>query len=316
MASTTTTTEVQQGETPTSPAHGTGLRYREARAGYLFVLPFMVVFVAMLVVPLAYSGYLSFFRVQLIGGNAFVGFDNYVRAVQDTTFIAGVLRMVQFLVIQVPIMLGLALLFALIIDSGRLHLKRFVRLSIFVPYAVPGVIAALMWGYLYGRDFGPFAQFARELGTTAPNFLSRDLMLYSIMNIVTWSFVGYNMIIMFAALRAIPSEIYEAARVDGAGEIRVAWSIKIPAIRPALLLTTIFSVIGTFQLFNEPSILSTIAPNVIGIGYTPNLYAYNIAFIGREVNYAAALAFLLGFVIMIVSYVVQLGALRKERASS
>ncbi len=316
MASTTTTTVVREGETPVGPVHGTGLRYREARAGYLFVLPFMVVFIAMLVVPLAYSGYLSFFRVQLIGGNAFVGFENYARAVQDSTFIAGVLRMVQFLVIQVPIMLGLALLFALIIDSGRLHLKRFVRLSIFVPYAVPGVIAALMWGYLYGRDFGPFAQFAREVGTTAPNFLSRELMLYSIMNIVTWSFVGYNMIIMFAALRAIPSEIYEAARVDGAGEIRVAWSIKIPAIRPALLLTTIFSVIGTFQLFNEPSILSTIAPNVIGIGYTPNLYAYNIAFIGREVNYAAALAFLLGFVIMIVSYVVQLGALRKERASS
>jgi multiple sugar transport system permease protein len=315
MASTNTTTEVQPGDTPTDRAHGAGLQYREARAGYLFVLPFMVVFVAMLVVPLAYSGYLSFFRVQLIGGNAFVGFENYARAVQDNTFIAGVLRMVQFLVIQVPIMLGLALLFALILDSGRLRLKRFVRLSIFVPYAVPGVIAALMWGYLYGRNFGPFAQFAREMGTTAPNFLSRELMLYSIMNIVTWSFVGYNMIIIFAALRAIPSEIYEAARVDGAGEIRVAWSIKIPAIRPALLLTAIFSVIGTFQLFNEPSILATIAPNVIGIGYTPNLYAYNMAFIGREVNYAAALAFLLGFVIMIVSYVVQLGALRKERAS-
>lgn len=314
MASTTTSV-VREGETPVGPVQGAGLRYREARAGYLFVLPFMVVFLAMLVVPLAYSGYLSFFRVQLIGGNAFVGLENYVRAVQDETFIAGILRMVQFLVVQVPIMLGLALLFALILDSGRIRLKRFVRLSIFVPYAVPGVIAALMWGYLYGRDFGPFAQFARQLGTTAPAFLSRDLMLYSIMNIVTWGFVGYNMIIMFAALRAIPSEIYEAARVDGAGEIRVAWSIKIPAIRPALLLTTIFSVIGTFQLFNEPSILSTIAPNVIGIGYTPNLYAYNIAFIGREVNYAAALAFLLGFVIMIVSYVVQLGALRKERAS-
>jgi multiple sugar transport system permease protein len=315
MTSTTTTTGVRRGEPPVGAVQGTGLRHREARAGYLFVLPFMVVFVAMLVVPLVYSGYLSFFREQLIGGNAFVGLENYVRAVQDETFIAGVLRMAQFLVIQVPIMLGLALLFALILDSGRLHLRRFVRLSIFVPYAVPGVIAALMWGYLYGRDFGPFAQFAQDLGTTAPNFLSRELMLYSIMNIVTWSFVGYNMIIMFAALRAIPSEIYEAARVDGAGEIRIAWSIKIPAIRPALLLTTIFSVIGTFQLFNEPQILNTLAPNVIGTGYTPNLYAYNIAFIGREVNYAAALAFLLGFVIMIVSYVVQLGALRKERAS-
>lgn len=294
---------------------GTGMQRREAIAGYLFVLPFLVVFVAMLVVPLFYSGYLSFFREQLIGGTAFVGFANYARALQDQTFIAGVLRMVQFLAIQVPIMLSLSLLFALILDSGRIRLKRFVRLSIFVPYAVPGVIAALMWGYLYGRDFGPFAQGARALDMPVPNFLGHDLMLYSIMNIVTWSFVGYNMIIMFAALRAIPTELYEAARVDGAGEIRIALSIKIPAIKPALLLTTIFSVIGTFQLFNEPNILRTIAPNVIDSGYTPNIYAYNLAFIGREINYAAAIAFLLGFVIMIVSYVVQLSALRKERRS-
>ncbi|GAA4422331.1 sugar ABC transporter permease [Georgenia halophila] len=294
--------------------HTTGLRRREARAGYLFVLPFMVVFVAMLVIPLAYSGYLSFFREQLIGGTSFVGFENYVRALGDSTFVSGVLRMAQFFLIQVPIMLGLSLLFALLLDSGRLHLQRVIRLGIFIPYAVPGVIAALMWGYLYGQDFGPFAQFFRAVGLEAPTFLDGGSMLYSIMNIVTWSFVGYNMIILYAALRSIPTELYEAARIDGAGEIRVAWSIKIPAIRPALLLTVIFSIIGTFQLFNEPSILETIAPNVIGNGYTPNFYAYNVAFVAQEVNYAAAIAFLLGIVIMAVSYVVQLGVLRKERA--
>ena len=294
---------------------GTGMRQREERAGYLFVLPFMIVFATMLVVPLVYSGWLSLFREQLVGGTSFVGLANYTRALQDATFLRGLLRMGQFLVIQVPIMLGLALLFALILDSGRLRMQRLVRLSIFVPYAVPGVIAALMWGYLYGRDFGPFAQGARALGWPAPNFLTHEAMPYSIMNILTWSFVGYNMIILYAALRSIPTELYEAARVDGAGELRVAWSIKIPAIRPALLLTTIFSVIGTFQLFNEPNILRTIAPNVIGAGYTPNLYAYNAAFVGRETNYAAAIAVLLGIVIMAVSYAVQLTALRKERRS-
>jgi len=294
---------------------GTGLRRREAIAGYLFVVPFFLVFIAMLVVPLFYSGYLSLFREQLIGGTVFTGAGNYVRALQDATFISGVLRMARFLVIQVPIMLGLALVFALALDSGRLRFQRFIRLSIFVPYAVPGVIAALMWGYLYGRDFGPFAQGARALGLPTPQFLTNEWMLGSIMNIVTWSFVGYNMIILFAALRSIPTELYEAARVDGAGELRVAWSIKIPAIRPALMLTAIFSVIGTFQLFNEPNLLQTIAPNVIGRGYTPNLYAYNLAFVSREINYAAAIAFLLGIVIMIVSYVVQLSTARRERSS-
>ena len=140
-------------------------------------------------------------------------------------------------------------------------------------------------------------------------------MLFSIMNIVNWEFIGYNMIILYAALRSIPTELYEAARVDGASETRIAWSIKIPSIRAGLLLTVIFSVIGTFQLFTEPKLMYNLAPNVIGTAYTPNLYAYNIAFVNQEANYAAALAFLLGIVIMIVSYTVQLSAQRKERRS-
>ncbi len=287
-------------------------RRREARAGYLFMLPFVVVFIAMLIVPLVYSAYLSFFRKQLVGGVAFVGFANYARAVKDQEFWAGVVRVAEVLVIQVPIMLILALVLALVIDSGRLRLKKFVRLAIFVPYAVPAVIASLMWGYLYGRDFGPFAQMAEALGGQAPQFLSDSTMLFSIMNIVTWSFVGYNMIVMYSALRNIPVELYEAARIDGAGEFRIAWSIKIPAIRPAIILTIIFSVIGSFQLFNEPSILRTLAPNVITRGYTPNLYAYNQAFVAQDMNYAASIAFLLGFVIMIVSYVFQWATRRKE----
>jgi multiple sugar transport system permease protein len=220
-----------------------------------------------------YSGYLSFFREQLIGGTAFVGLKNYADALQDSAFLSGVLRMVQFFLLQVPIMLGLAVLFALVLDSGRLRMQRFVRLAIFVPYAVPSVIAALMWGYLYGADFGPFAQVAEALGGSAPPFLTNRWALASIANIVTWGFVGYNMIILYAALRSIPTEQYEAARIDGAGEMRIAWSIKLPAIRPALVLTLIFSVIGSFQLFNEAHLLSSLAPNVIGRSYTPNIYA-------------------------------------------
>ena len=291
------------------------LKRPEMVAAYIFVTPFFIVFLAMIVTPLFYSGYLSLFREQLIGGGAFVGLENYADALQDEAFLSGVLRMVRFLLIQVPIMLTLSVLFALVLDSGRLRLQRFVRLGIFIPYAVPSVIAALMWGYLYGPDFGPFAQLADFFGAPPPPFLSEDWMLASIMNIVTWGFVGYNMIILYSALRSIPTELYEAARIDGAGEARIAWSIKLPAIRPALLLTMIFSIIGTFQLFNEPHLMRTLAPAVINTSYTPNIYAYNLAFINQEINYAAAIAFLLGFVIMIVSYVVQLSAQRRERTS-
>jgi multiple sugar transport system permease protein len=150
---------------------------------------------------------------------------------------------------------------------------------------------------------------------TAPNLLSPDNVLGSTMNIVCWEFIGYNMIILYAALRSIPEELYEAAEIDGAGQLRIAWSIKLPAIRQAILLTVIFSVIGSFQLFNEPNLLFNIAPNAIGTDFTPNLYAYNVAFKNQEINYAAAIAFLLGIVIMIVSFVVQRATNRNERES-
>lgn len=283
-------------------------------AAYGFVAPFMIVFALMLVVPLVYAFWLSLYRVQLVGGQSFVGLENYARALTDPDFLGGLGRVALFLVIQVPVMLALALVFALILDTGRLRLAGFVRLSIFLPYAIPGVIAALMWGYLYGQDFGPFAQVARTLGLPAPAFLSSEWVLGSIANIVTWSFVGYNMIVIYAALRSIPEELYDAAKMDGAGAIRVAWSIKIPAVRPALILSAIFSVIGSFQLFTEPQLLKAIAPTVIDGSFTPNLYAYTLAFGRNELNYAAAVSFLLGFVIMVVSYIVQLSTDRKERS--
>jgi multiple sugar transport system permease protein len=285
---------------------------RRAAVGYLFVAPFLVVFVAMLVVPLVYAGYLSLFREQLIGGTSFAGLDNYTRVFGDERLWQGVARVGMFFLIQVPIMLVLALAFALALDSGVLRLSRLFRLGFFVPYAVPGVVATLMWGYLYGPEFGPIAQLFEKLSLDPPNLLGSDLMLGSIANVVFWEFTGYNMILLYAALRAIPTELYEAAAVDGAGPWRTAWSVKIPALRPALLLALIFSVIGSFQLFNEPQLLQRLAPNVVDSAYTPNLYAYSLAFTSQDLNYAAAVSFLLGLVIVAVSYAVQLAANRRR----
>jgi multiple sugar transport system permease protein len=292
-----------------------GRRLRHQFIGYAFVAPFMVVFVAMLVVPLGYALYLSLFRQRLIGGTVFAGLDNYRSALSDSLLWHGVGRTGKFLVMQVPVMIGLALCCALALDSGRLALARLVRLGIFLPFAVPSVVAALMWGYLYGPNFGPFAQLAKKLGFGAPGFLTDSWMLGSLANIVTWEFTGYNMIILYAALQAIPPELYEAARMDGAGPIRTAWSIKLPSIRPALLLTVVFSIIGTFQLFNEPNIMATIAPTVIGTSYTPNLYAFNLAFVNQEINYSAAVSFALGFVILVASTTAMYLANRKRRLS-
>ena len=132
------------------------------RAGALFVAPFLALFLLLFLAPLGYAAYLSLFQHRLIGGTVFVGLDNYLKALTDPVFLRGVARVATFFVIQVPLMLVLALLFALALDSGLLRLARVVRLGIFVPYAVPSVVAALMWGYLYGPDYGPFAQLGRR----------------------------------------------------------------------------------------------------------------------------------------------------------
>jgi len=285
---------------------------RHGLAGFLFTLPFIVLFLGMFIAPLVYALYLSLYREQLIGGNEFVGLSNYTDGLKDKQFTSGVGRVALFMLIQVPVMLLLALVFAMILDSGKVWLARFNRVAIFVPYAVPTVIAALLWGFLYGRDFGPFADIANAVGLSPPNFLSEKTMLFSIANVSTWTYTGYNMIILYAALRSIPSDLYEAAAVDGAGAVRIAVHIKLPLLRPALLLCTIFSIIGSMQLFAEPQIFFSIAPDVIGKAYTPNLYVYNLAFADQRLNYAAALSFLLGAIVFVFSFVVMYLSNRQE----
>jgi multiple sugar transport system permease protein len=288
-------------------------RAKHALTGYLFIAPFLVTFVGVLLIPLGYALYISLFNTRLVGGTVFVGLANYRAAFTDPLFLHGMRRVTEYLLFQAPVMLGLALFFALALDSGRVRFVRFIRLGMFVPYAVPSVVAALMWGYLYGSSFGPFAEIARALGATPFGFLSSKWMLGSIANIVWWEFTGYTMVVIYAALRTIPAELYEAASVDGAGPVRTAWSIKIPMIRPVLQLLAFFAVIGAFQLFNEPNIMAAVAPTVIGSSYTPNLYAYNLVFANQQANYAAAVSFLVGFAILVSSYVLIFVINRKGR---
>ncbi|MFD6100374.1 carbohydrate ABC transporter permease [Nocardiopsis flavescens] len=289
------------------PRGGPGRRW----AGWGFLAPFMTVFALVFVAPIAYSLYLSVYRNRLVGGTSFVGADNYRTAFTDPVFWDAVVRVGLFLAVQVPIMLFLALLLALALDSGRLYGRDFFRISIFLPYAVPAVVATLMWGFMYGTRFGLVGNANDLLGVTLPDPLSPGLVLASIGNIVTWQFVGYNMLILYSALRTVPHELYEAAEVDGAGQLRVITAVKLPALRGALVIAAVFSVIGSFQLFNEPSILRNLAPNAITSGYTPNLYTYSLAFSGQQQNQAAAVAVIMGLLTMAVAYAVQLFGMRR-----
>jgi multiple sugar transport system permease protein len=277
---------------------------------YLFLAPFLLLFLLFFILPLGYALGISFYADRLVGGTVFIGGQNYLQAFQDSSFWEGVRRMLLFMVVQVPVMLCLALIFALILDSGVAKLRTLFRLGFFLPYAIPSVVSALLWGYLYSPSFGPFAQIASSLHLPAPGFLTDSGMLASIGNIVTWQWTGYNMIILYAALQAIPPELYEAALVDGATGWKVARYIKIPLIAPALVLTCVFSIIGSLQLFNEPRIMWTLAPDVIGDHYTPNLYAYNLAFNDQQYNYSAAISFTLGAIVFVCSYIFMLATNR------
>jgi len=276
-----------------------GRRLRSIAIPYLFLAPFLILFAVFFVFPFLYALKLSVFLDRGAHSN-FVGLDNYRRVLQDAGFIDGVKRVLLYGVVQVPVMLALALTFALLMDSKAVKVKTFFRLTYFMPFAVPGLVAGLLWGYLYSPQLSVITQAFSGLGWPKPNFLDDNTLLWSIANITTWEWTGYNMIILTAALQAIPPELYEAARIDGCSGLNVARYIKIPLVRGGLVLTCVLSIIGSLQLFTEPQILGSMT--TISDDYTPNIYAYNNAFGYSAFNYSAAIAFTLAFVAFIFSY--------------
>ncbi|MFD7857859.1 carbohydrate ABC transporter permease [Streptomyces microflavus] len=287
---------------PAVPAPTAPSRNRSRRTAALTLLaPFLTLFTWVYVLPIGYALYESLFREERsglgleAGRTVFAGVDNYARVISDPAVLAGVGRVLFFGAVQVPVMLVLALVLALLFDSAALRLGRFFKLAVFLPYAIPGVIAAILWAFLYLPAFSPLRD------TLRLDFLAPETVLWSTANIVTWSWTGYNMIIIYTALQAVPRELYEAARMDGASAWRINISIKIPMVRPALVLTGLFSLIGSLQLFNEPSVLRSITANVTS-DYTPAMAAYQAAFSANDYHLAAAIAVLLALTTCLLSY--------------
>lgn len=295
-----------------TPVHGFLRRGRgparhQARWAYILLAPFFLFFVVFLVVPIGFSLLESMFTDKRSGlglgptEHVFVGLANYARALADPSLGSGVGRLSLYVVVVVPVLVVVALALALLIDAGIGRIGSVYRLIIFLPFAVPGVIAALMWGYLYEPQLSPFLQWLAAVGVHV-NPLASDSLIPGIANISVWEVAGYNMIIFIAALQAIHPTLYEAAALDGAGRLRVAFQIKLPLIAPAIVLAALFGLVGSLQLFNEPLILSPLAP-AIGADYTPNLYAYSTAFARNDYTYGSTLATLIAVVTIVISFV-------------
>jgi multiple sugar transport system permease protein len=272
--------------------------------------PAIVLFVLFMAAPIVYTVVMSFQTVKVKGlglGSGskslqFAGLSNYIDAVSDPEFLASVLRVLLYGAVLIPVMLGLALVFALLLDSRRSRAVRFSRVSIFLPYAVPAVISSLLWGFLYLPSVSPFAYLTKLVGGSPLNILSPDLIIFAVANIALWGGVGFNMIVIYTSLRAIPSDIYEAARIDGASELQIAWRIKIPIVMPSLIMTALFSVIATLQVFAEPTTLKPLT-NAISSSWTPLMKVYRDAFIRGDIYSAAATSVLIALGTFVLSFI-------------
>jgi multiple sugar transport system permease protein len=277
-------------------------------APYAFVAPALAVFTVVIAIPVGYTVYLSLQKTHVTGlglgagarTQVFAGLSNYTSGLSDPAFLASLERVVVYGAILVPVMLGLALLFALLLDTPRVKLRRFARLSIFLPYAVPTVIGSLLWGFLYLPTVSPFPTILSHLGLSMPNLFGGHVIFLSVANIGVWAGTGFNMIVMYTALRAVPSELYEAARLDGASETQIALRIKIPMITPALWLTGVFSLIATLQVFNEPNTLAPLT-NTISPVWIPLMTITDLAFNQNNIYEAAALSIALAVAMYVLS---------------
>jgi multiple sugar transport system permease protein len=278
-------------------AHARGIR------GLWFVLPFLVVLTLFMFVPLGYAIYTSLFTTKLIGGTSYSGLSNYSSVLSSPDFWAGVRRVLLFAVIQVPVTIGLAAFFAAIFDLGVARFGRFFRVVFFMPFAIPAVVGALMWSFLLLPQLGPYSRVASSLGFPGTDFYSSSLILPTIILIVIWEWTGYNMTILYTALKSIPRDVVEAAVLDGATFSRVILRVKLPMIKPALVMLVFINLVGALQLFTEPSVLSAFQPQAVSYSFTPALYVYNTSIGSGEYNLGAAAAVVLGLLIGAISVV-------------
>ena len=275
--------------------------------GAAFTVPFQLGFVFLYLIPIGYAVYESLFVEHQsglgLGGSTqrFSGLDNYQQGLTDSAFMNSVLRVVLFACVQIPVMLLVSLLLALFLDALSSRAAGRFRILLLVPYMIPGVVAAIVWINPYSPDVGPLTSLGKVFGLSW-NFFAPSMVWPSIGNLLTWHGIGYNMVIIYAALQGVPRDLFEAARLDGASEFRVATSIKIPYVRGALVLTGMLSIIQMLQIFNEPALFRNVTPQTVNDSFTPIMIIYNQAFNAGNYHYAAALSVLLALILGVASF--------------
>ena len=271
-------------------------RQREALVGYLFLSPWMLGFLIFLVGPMVASIYLSLTEYKVIKAPVWIGLANYVRMFSDELFYHSMKVTVTYTALSVPLGIVAALGVAVLLNQ-RIVASGLFRTIFYLPSVISGVAVAIVFAWIFNFRFGILNYFLSLLGIPGPNWLGHPRWtLWAFVLMSLWG-IGGNVIIFLAALQGVPVPLYEAAKIDGAGNWRRFWAITLPMISPAILFVLIMGVIGTFQTFTQSYVMTGGGPANATLFYL--LYLYRNAFNWFEMGYASAMAWVLFLVIMV-----------------
>ncbi|GAB4342966.1 MAG: sugar ABC transporter permease [Phototrophicales bacterium] len=272
------------------------LMRQQRRWGLIFLSPWVFGFLAFGLIPIIASLIFSFTDFRLTSGEAiqFNNFENWRRLfTQDTVIKDAILNTLRFAAIALPLSIVMPLLLAALLNSKYLFGKSIFRTLFYMPYVVPIISAIYIWRGMLGTEAGWINRILAEIGIKGPNWLQDASFIYPALNIIGLWTLGNAMLIMLAAMQGVPTELYEAAKVDGAGPIRRFFSITIPMISPVIFYNLILSVIGIFRYFEVPYILREDQSANQAATMFPNVYLYKEGFALNDMGYASVLAWVI-----------------------
>jgi multiple sugar transport system permease protein len=250
-----------------------------------FILPALLLLAAVTIYPLMQVIHLSFLRKLLIFDiSEFVGFQNYIFLLQDERFWGALKNTAYFTALSVVCELILGFAFALLLNRAFFG-KGIARAIILVPWAIPTVVSAKMWEWMYNTDFGIFNYL---LGTKINWLGDPQLALNAAIFMDVWKTTPFVAIILLAGLQVIPRDLYSAARIDGAGSLRLFWSITLPLLKPVILIVVIFRCLDAFRVFDAVYVLTGGGP--ANTTETLSIYTYKVLFQTLQFGYGSTLA--------------------------
>ncbi|OJF93788.1 carbohydrate ABC transporter permease [Pararhizobium antarcticum] len=279
----------------------------------LFVLPYLSVFVVLLVFPLAWGVWLSLHKVDLFGPGRFVGLNNYVRVLADPVFLQALRNSVVFVAFSVPTLVVLGLFLALALNRTT-RATSFFRGLFFSSSVLSVTIVTLIWRFVFIPGDGLMAVLFEQVGLPPIGFLSTSgWSLFSVGVATVWWCLGLPMMLFLAALQQIPSDLYEAAALDNASPLRVLTRITLPSIARTIMLVAIIQIVMQFQLFGQAQLMTNGGPN--GTSRPLVMYIYEVGFVRWDVGKAAAASEILFLIILCAAMAQYVIATRKPEAS-